>query len=206
MSGAADTKIIAVLCARHKSNYAGMLGVEIYDKKRDARTFSGDCSVIAHPPCRSFSAFCSKQAKPEAGERELAFWCVDQVREFGGILEQPAHSMLWKLAGLPMPGDNPRNGNFSMEVWQCWWGFPQIKRTWLFFSGINLKSVRTPLTLHANGRDRRTWQLMSTPQRSTTPRAFCEWLVSVARMAESSSFQETISLRTGSAVTGGKAL
>lgn len=36
--------------------------------------------------------------------KELGLWCAEQVRKWGGILEQPAHSRLWEAAGLPRPG------------------------------------------------------------------------------------------------------
>jgi len=77
---------VAVLCARANSNYVGIPGVQIYDRKRDARTFPGGMPVIAHPPCRAWSVFCAAQAKPEPGEMELGLWCVEQVRRWGGIL------------------------------------------------------------------------------------------------------------------------
>lgn len=176
---------VAVLCVQRNSAYHGMDGVEAYDLERDARTFPGGMPVIAHPPCRSWSAHCSHQAKPEAGEQELGLWCVEQVIEWGGILEQPAHSRLWGTAGLPEPGQTTGRafGNWlwSMEVWQAWWGYPMRKATWLMFSQIHPKDVRVPLRLHPRGCDRRREQLMSKNQRSATTLEFARWLVATAR-------------------------
>ena len=62
---------IAVLCVQKNNHYRGMEGVEVYDKQRDARTFPGGMPVVAHPPCRAWSAFCRHQAKPEPGEKAL---------------------------------------------------------------------------------------------------------------------------------------
>lgn len=177
----ADVLPIAVLCVQRNSIYHGMDGVTAYDQERDARTFPGGIPIVAHPPCRSWSAFCAHQAKPAAGEKELGLWCVDQVNQWGGILEQPAHSRLWDAAKLPKPGWTHTADSWSMEVCQVWWGYPQLKRTWLYFSKISPLDVRTPLQLHGRGRDKRTWQLMSKNTRSKTFLPFAVWLVETAR-------------------------
>jgi hypothetical protein len=60
---------------------------------------------------------------------------VAQVREFGGVLEHPAHSQLWRVEGieLPKPGDLPdRFGGTTTEVTQVEWGHVARKRTWLY--------------------------------------------------------------------------
>ena len=180
---------IAALCCAPKSVYHELPGVECYDRNRDARTFGGGMPVIAHPPCRLWSAFCSHQAKsddPEA-ERALGVFCVEQVRRCGGVLEQPAHSRLWDKCGLPRPSTNwyynsPEVG-FSIEVSQFWWGDAREKSTWLWFYGISAAELPTmPLRLKPDGGDRRIWQLMSSKnQRERTPRQFAEWLVEAAR-------------------------
>jgi hypothetical protein len=77
-----DPRTIAVLCAQRRSVYHRMLGVDVYDIDRDARTFPG---VIAHPPCRAWSKHCAHQAKPDPGEKELGIWCAQQVKKWGGI-------------------------------------------------------------------------------------------------------------------------
>jgi hypothetical protein len=165
------------------SIYHCLEGVEAYDMKRDARTFQGGMPVVAHPPCRSWSAYCAHQAKPLEGERELALWCVGQVQTWGGILEQPAHSRLWDAAGLPKPGQTHRRDYFSMEVWQAWWGYPMKKATWLFFCGVNFDDLQIPYRLHDQGADRRRQQLMSKTQRAATCEPLARWLVHYARTA-----------------------
>jgi hypothetical protein len=172
---------VAVLCAATNSVYQSLENVEVYDRRRDARTFAGGMPVIAHPPCRSWSAFCAHQAKPEPGEKELGLWCVEQVREWGGILEQPAHSRLFDAASLPKPGWEARADSWSLEVWQAWWGYPQKKATWLYFSKISPLEVLYPLRLHPQGGDKRTWQVMSKNMRSRTILPFAEWLIATAR-------------------------
>ena len=96
-------RLVSVLCASRNSVYKTLDAVDVYDATRDARTFPGNTPIIAHPPCRSWSAFCRHQAKPEPGEAELGLWCAEQLRKCGGVLEQPAHSRLFAAAGLPLP-------------------------------------------------------------------------------------------------------
>lgn len=159
-----------------------MADVIAYDQRRDARTFPGGMPIVAHPPCRSWSAFCRHQAKPEPGEQALGLWCVEQVRKWGGVLEQPAHSHLWKAAGLPRPGNAASATSWSIEVWQSYWGYPMRKATWLYFSKINIAHVDFPLLLHGQGGDRHYWRWHATKKtRSATVPAFAEWLVAQAR-------------------------
>ncbi len=181
------TRPIAVLCAARSNHYRGLDGVEVYDLERDARTFPGGMPAIVHPPCRGWSAFCRHQAKPLPGEKELGLWCVKQVIECGGVVEQPAHSLLWRAAGLPEPGWTHTGSSWSMEVLQAWWGFPQAKRTWLYFRHIPPPEVQIPIQLRSiSPGDKRTWQLMSKTQRSQTTQAFAHWLVDAARKVKAS--------------------
>jgi len=159
-----------------------MEGVEIYDRNRDARTFPGGMPVIAHPPCRSWSAYCAHQAKPEPGEKELGLWCCEQLRTWGGVLEHPAHSRLFAAADLPKPGEPERDGLWSIAVLQAYWGDTRRKATWLCFSGVEKSAIVIPFCLRASDfGDRRRWQVMSHQQRSATVPAFSAWLVEAAR-------------------------
>ena len=171
---------VAILCASPRSVYHGMGHVDVFDRNRDARTFVGGMPIVAHPPCRGWSSKCRHQAKPEPGERGLGIWCAEQVRQWGGVLEQPAHSHLWHAAGLPNPGRGEPH-SWSVEVWQAWWGYPMRKATWLYFSRISPKAVQYPFRLHPKGGDRRAEQVMSKQQRSATTPEFAAWLVAMAR-------------------------
>jgi hypothetical protein len=82
-------RTVAVLCAAGNSAYKSLRGIDVFDKRRDARNFAGGMPIVAHPPCRSWSAYCGHQAKPEPGERELAIWCCDQLKRWGGCLNSP---------------------------------------------------------------------------------------------------------------------
>lgn len=102
---------VAILCASPRSIYKTFNDVEVFDKFRDARTFDGTIPVVAHPPCRAWSAFCRHQAKPEDGEKELGPLCVAHLIRCGGVLEHPAYSRLFDECNLPKPGE--RRGGFG---------------------------------------------------------------------------------------------
>lgn len=173
---------VAVLCAARNSVYHDLPGVDVYDAARDARTFPGGCPIVAHPPCRAWSRHCRHQAIVPEGEPELGLWCAEQLRAWGGVLEQPAGSHLYDAAGLPLPGER-REGLVTLHVWQAWWGYPMRKATWLCFSGVDVNQLEIPLRLHPRGGDRRREQVMSKNQRSATCRPLAEWLVAAARLA-----------------------
>jgi hypothetical protein len=186
-----EMRTVAALCVAPKSIYHQIPGVECYDINRDCRTFPGGMPVVTHAPCRPWSAYTSHQAKFTQEEKDLGPWCVDQLLQNGGVFEHPAHSRLFDACGLPKPFNRTdgmkrgyRSPLWSMEVWQCWWGYPMRKATWLVFCGVDPKNVRLPFSLHPRGSDRRREQVMSHQQRSKTTRAFAEWLVEVARTAQ----------------------
>lgn len=177
-----ERKKVAVLCASRNSIYKTFDLVEVYDETRDARMFDCSMPIVAHPPCRAWSAYCRHQAKPKPGEHDLAPYCVDALAKCGGILEHPAHSTLWITLGLPDPGIGIVNGMWTMEVNQSWWGDTRIKKTWLLIAGVmpcDLPDI--PFRLHNPSGDRRRWQLMSRNQRAATVPAFAEWLINVAK-------------------------
>jgi hypothetical protein len=179
---ASGSPLVAVLCVSAKSIYKQLAGVECYDMRRDVRSFAGGMPVVAHPPCRSWSAKCAHQAKPLPGEKELGPLCVEWLRKCGGVLEHPANSRLFAHCGLPRPGE-ARDGLWSIAVSQAWWGHSITKNTWLCFAHISPRAVEFPMVLHNGARDHRRWQLMSRAKRSATPRAMAEWLVASAALA-----------------------
>lgn len=77
---------VAVLFARRRSVYHTMAGCDVYCERRDARNYAGCLPVVAHPPCRAWSRL-RAFAKPRPGERDLAFFALEQVRRCGGVLE-----------------------------------------------------------------------------------------------------------------------
>ena len=179
-----EAKMVAALCVKPRSVYFSLPNVVCYDERRDVRSFAGGMPVIAHPPCRAWSAFCAHQAKPLPGEKELGPLCVGWLRKCGGVLEHPAHSRLFEFCGLPLPGNQPSE-IWAVEVLQTWWGghTGTRKRTWLVFFGIPPKSIRLPLALLADRDEKRLWQIMRRSSRSETCAEMAMWLVDAARKA-----------------------
>ena len=173
--------------------YATMPGVECWGVERDATTYAGPWPVVAHPPCGQWGAL-RHLARPDHAQHRCGPIAVAQVRRWGGVLEQPAHSLLWRACDLPPPGSLLGDG-FSVEVQQVAWGHAARKRTWLWFVGIDrrdvLPTIRTGGTVthwtsgtYTPGR-RGTVptgiRVVPPRLRHLTPPAFAAWLVALAR-------------------------
>ncbi len=134
---------VAVLFARKDSIYKTIPECEAYDIERDAVTYrkSGlTLPIIAHPPCRSWSRL-KYFAKPRRGEKKLAIWSVGMIRKFGGVLEHPSDSSLWKQLNLPKGQQRDEFGGWTLSVDQFWWGHLARKRTWLYIVGVEPKDI-----------------------------------------------------------------
>ena len=186
---------VAALYVDPRGPYPLMPGVECWDAARDARNYAGPWPVVAHPPCgpwSRFSHFNIHQCK------SLAPIAVEQVRAFGGVLEHPTASKLFRHCGLPFPNEwiADKFGGFTVEVDQCAFGHVARKNTWLYIVGANRARVVIELPrskgtpTHRVARDRRRTargelKECSAEQRRRTPPAFAEWLVSLARSVDS---------------------
>ena len=99
---------VAVLFARADSIYKTMPGCDVWDMDRDARKFPGGMPIVGHPPCRAWGQLRHLAVvKPRADEKALAPWCIQKIRENGGVLEHPKGSSLWPVLGLPEPNGLP---------------------------------------------------------------------------------------------------
>jgi hypothetical protein len=190
---------VAVLFARADSVYKLMRTTDVYDLERDARSYVGASPVVAHPPCRAWGRL-RAMAKPREDEKSLALFAVDRVRNLGGVLEHPAGSTLWDVAGLPKPGQGmDRFGGFTMPVDQFWFGHRAAKATWLYIVGVRPSELPVfPMVFghptHVVDRCRRPdgsrprqgdadWRpLISKAEREHTPVAMAVWLVDLARL------------------------
>ncbi len=181
---------VAVLFARADSNYKSLAGCDVWDAERDARRWTGGRPVVAHPPCRAWGRL-RRFAKPRKGERHLATWAIRQVRKWGGVLEHPAGSTLWKRAHLPAPGERDTYGGWTLGIWQNWWGHRATKATLLYICGCEPHEIPLmPMVLgegthvvkrdtRGNGRNRNKPHLTKA-EREHTPPALAEWLVELA--------------------------
>ncbi|WP_444931530.1 hypothetical protein [Microbulbifer sp. SSSA002] len=180
---------IAVLFARQDSNYKSIEGVDVWDAERDARRWPGGSSLIAHPPCRLWGRL-RQFAKGSEDEKELAIFAIGKIQKWGGVLEHPAYSTLWKSEGLPLPGSRDQFDGWTLPVHQHWWGHRAEKATWLYVVGVEPKDMpEIPLVLgKATHCIRPTKSYPRLPsvtkaEREHTPIDFAHWLVEVARRA-----------------------
>lgn len=182
-------KTVAVLFAHPKSPYKAFDLADVYDEKRDARTFTGELPVVAHPPCRAWGRL-RHFAKSMPHEKDLARWAVGQVRQNGGVLEHPAASQLWPDMGLPSPGTFDSFGGWTLPIHQNWWGHRAEKKTLLYIVGCLPRDIPVfPLVLgeasHVvglfSGRDRsRSRPGIGTDERMKTPPDLARWLFDLA--------------------------
>lgn len=175
-----------------------------YDEERNAEMYAGPHPVVAHPPCGPWGAL--RHMRVPNRERRTADalvgpTAVQVVREFGGVLEQPAGSKLFEAMGLPGPCSGAdEHGGFTVEVEQVNWGHPARKRTWLYCVGISRSEVVAGIRFGAEpthwvsgGRKRSRKgsggvvppgiKVCSAQQRQRTPPAFAQWLIDLARLA-----------------------
>lgn len=182
---------VAVLFARADSIYKDMPGTDVWDIYRDARKRPGGTPVVAHPPCRAWGRL-RTFAKPRPGERELALWSVDQIRKHGGVLEHPAHSLLWREKPLPEPGQVDAWGGWTLVVSQWWWGHKADKLTRLYICGATPEQLppipyRMGEATHVIAQSNRRQKLRLRPEvtkreREATPPDLAIWLLDVARI------------------------
>lgn len=187
-------RTVAALYVDPLGPYPKLPGVYCWDEERDAKTYEGPHPVVAHPPCAPWSRM-RWMSPPEnrAKYRECALRAVAQVRRFGGVLEHPEHSLLWETMGLPSAraGGVDECGGRSWFVNQVSWAHPCSKPTWLYTVGIDAALVLRGLRFGGTATHcitRGPGQVTRLPvahaaMRSRSPRAFAEWLVSLAREA-----------------------
>jgi len=169
--------MVAVLFARSNSVYKTLPGCDVFDLARDARTYTGNDPVIAHPPCRGWGRL-RHLAKVRPDEKALALFAIEQVRRCGGVLEHPWASSLWTVAGLPQPGQLDSFGGFTLGVLQGDFGHVAPKATWLYIVGLHPADIPAPL--FELGEKTGRVELMGKSAREATPRPFATWLVELA--------------------------
>ncbi len=178
--------MIAALYVQSGGVYFGVPDVDPWDVERNAKLYDGQHPVVAHPPCGPWSRLrfmCTKQ-DPSCGPR-----AVEQVRAFGGVLEHPADSLLFRECAMPFPGELPDAwGGHTVRIDQVSWGNACVKPTWLYFVGVRRELVAAGLRTGGTA----THRVTSGPRgsqlptahatlRSRTPLALRDWLLSLAR-------------------------
>ena len=187
--------IAALYIDTKRGPYAGIAGVDAWGLERDATTYAGPYPVVAHPPCGHWGRY-SHKAHDDGHTGPIA---VAQVRRWGGVLEHPKDSKLWRECGLPRPGELPDEfGGYTVLVFQRDWGHRADKPTWIYCVGVTLPPMPAPQP------ERQAWtpsrrlldagrlesvrprgargvlECLSKHQRHLTTPAFAEWLVAAA--------------------------
>jgi hypothetical protein len=182
--------MISILFVAKNSVYKTMTDsagepLDCWDEERDAMKWPGGNPIVAHPPCRLFSALSHMSSAP-VEEKRLAYWAVDQVRQYGGVLEHPARSKLWRDEILPLPGESDQWG-ISVSLPQFWFNHPGMKWTWLYICGATFNDLPTvpmrlgfPEDVFAGGSRKYVPGSRHGGIRSATPPDFARWLVQVA--------------------------
>jgi len=186
---------VSVLYCDPRSVYRTLV-VDWWDEARDARRYGGPNPIVAHPPCGPWGRL--RHMSHGAG-RDLAPLAVRQVRQWGGVLEHPFGSLLWKQCDLPRPGELPDAfGGRTIEVCQCDWGHVARKRTWLYLVGLTGSPLtwpppHEPTHWISGGRNARRKgrgglvppgiKVCSAAQRRRTPAEFAVYLIALAAAA-----------------------
>lgn len=138
-------KHIAALFVQSDGVYSGWPWIDAWDAARDARKYSGDLPVVAHPPCQLWGALARVNYSRWGGEHNRPgndggcfAAALDSVVRFGGVLEHPAKSYAFESHGLDKPtfGEWTKTADgWVTEVWQSAYGHKANKATWLFYAG-----------------------------------------------------------------------
>lgn len=192
--------MIAALFVQSGGCYFGLEGVDPWDERRDARTYSGPFPVVAHPPCQLWTRFAHVNYARWGGEHnkpgndEGCFSsALASLNRFGGVLEHPAFSDAWKHFHLPRPVAGlwkNQGGYWVAEVWQSAYGHKARKRTWLLFRGSKPHELRweRPEGTHQIGFHDQRGKAKNKPTvsgkaASATPVEFRDELLALARSA-----------------------
>lgn len=144
--------MIAALYVETDGAYFDVPGIDAWDEQRDARKYTGPHPVVAHPPCQRWGRFWhGGTAKPHQfrlGEDGGCFAAaLTAVRNYGGVLEHPAHSKAWDYFGLRRPvagegwGQADSFGGMTCQVEQGHYGHMSRKATWLYAVGIEFPDL-----------------------------------------------------------------
>jgi hypothetical protein len=88
---------VAVLWVQRDTIYK-RFGLDLWGIERDANLYSGPGPIIAHPPCGPWGKYSSISKE----SRRHGIRAMELVHLYGGVVEQPAGSQLFKQYGRPM--------------------------------------------------------------------------------------------------------
>lgn len=181
---------VSVLFARGDSVYNELCD-DVWDVDRDARNWPGGRQIVAHPPCGPWGQLAGMCNATQA-EKDLGPWAVEQVRKWGGALEHPIGSKLWRHCGVYQNGTLDEFGGFSIIFAQWWFGHKAEKWTRIYFCGITHDQLPpVPFKIgeasHCIAQSRKNQRLrarpeVTKPEREHTPRGLAIWLLQTAAL------------------------
>lgn len=201
---------IAALYVETDGTYFEVEGVDPWDEARDARKYRGPAPVVAHPPCQRWGRYWhgspNNPHQYRLGEDGGCFAAaLTAVRNYGGVIEHPAHSHAWRYFGLntpPMEGGwviADDFGGWTCHIEQGHYGHMSRKGTWLYAAGTELPVLiwgaseqrihPRALELHGYEKARRIGMMAmiggkdKTRIRNATPPEFRDVLLEIARSA-----------------------
>jgi hypothetical protein len=188
--------MISVLFTRKDSVYKSM-NLDCYDIERNALTWAGGNPIIAHPPCRAWGQL-AHFANPRPGEKELAIYSINLIRKYGGVLEHPRASKLWKEMNLPLGKQTDEYGGYTISINQSWFGHKAEKKTLLYICGVernNLPEIPLKFDLIeyvvSSSRKKAGKKEISKADRERTPIDLAKWLIQVAESCYNLPYYQT---------------
>lgn len=170
---------VAALFVRSDSHYKSFAGVDCYDHARNALTWPGGVPGVFDPPCRAWAKL-KGFAKPLPGERDLAIWSMVQARRFGGVVEHPLYSELWRVCGCLTAGIRDEFGGVLVTLNQGWFGHRADKATAIYIVGGPVPELPAVDLVCSHPVER-----MCKAERERTPANFAAFLVNLAKRCQS---------------------
>ena len=204
MSDSSNYRPVAALFVETGGIYFKQPAVLPWDEESAARQYRGPYPVVAHPPCQRWGRYWhgapNKPMQYRLGEDAGCFAsALTAVRNYGGVLEHPAHSKAWAYFGLAVPPAAggwiaaDAFGGYTCHVEQGHYGHMSRKATWLYAVGTERPALRWgtsgqrihPVALERYGYEKaRRIGMMAmvggkhkTRIRNATPPEFCELLL-----------------------------
>ena len=171
-----------------KNSIYNKLDCETYDINRDARTYTGNKAVIAHPPCRAWGKL-KAFANPRIDEKDLAVFAIDTIRKNGGILEHPAGSSLFTHMNIPLIGCD-KFGGYVIKIRQSDFGHRAEKKTLLYVCGISKRELpQMPISFeridYCIGKTKNSpLKYVNYSEREATPVQLAKWLIEIVKIIE----------------------
>jgi hypothetical protein len=107
--------LVAALWLLPDTVYRNIDGVLCFDERRDAYTYAGPHPIIAHPPCGPHGRYHHRSRQ----DRQAGYHALTLADTYGGVVEQPASSRLFRGGELVRQHDY---GHPSEKLTRLYWG------------------------------------------------------------------------------------